>query len=217
MANQNAVLLENLKFSQYLNEINFVPRLSQGNFINQVEGYAYNNTAVTDIVAGLNYDGPSGGGWQATGDLFGFYNDYKVTEDEKYANYSNSLYTKVQLKGLPLPYDIEFDDSLEDVFKIFGIRLDPYGDFTPDKNSETDITLFSNDNSTFLYQNLKRTKEPVDYELPFVLTYTETYSIQQDGGQPIVVERVIRLSFDDFENANLSLVEISVNELRMID
>ena len=213
--NQNSILIESLNFSQYLNDVNFVPGLSQGSFIHQVEGYAYNDTAVTDIIAGMNYDGPSGGGWQATGDLFGFYNDYKVTDDEKYANYSNSLYSKVQLKGLPLPYDIKFGDSLDNVFEVIGIGLDQYGNFTPDKNSDTDITLYSNDTETLLFQNLKLTKEPVDYEFPFVLTYTETYNVQQDGGKSIVVHRVIKLSFDD--DANLGLVEISVNETRELE
>ena len=213
--NQNSILIESLNFSQYLNDVNFVPGLSQGSFIHQVEGYAYNDTAVTDIIAGMNYDGPSGGGWQATGDLFGFYNDYKVTDDEKYANYSNSLYSKVQLKGLPLPYNIKFGDSLDDVFEVIGIGLDQYGNFTPDKNSDTDITLYSNDTETLLFQNLKLTKEPVDYEFPFVLTYTETYNVQQDGGKSIVVHRVIKLSFDD--DANLGLVEISVNETRELE
>lgn len=213
--NQNSILIESLNFSQYLNDVNFVPGLSQGSFIHQVEGYAYNDTAVTDIIAGMNYDGPSGGGWQATGDLFGFYNDYKVTDDEKYANYSNSLYSKVQLKGLPLPYNIKFGDSLDDVFEVIGIGLDQYGNFTPDKNSDTDITLYSNDTETLLFQNLKLTKEPVDYEFPFVLTYTETYNVQQDGGKSIVVHRVIKLSFDD--DANFGLVEISVNETRELE
>ena len=213
--NQNSILIESLNFSQYLNDVNFVPGLSQGSFIHKVEGYAYNDTAVTDIIAGMNYDGPSGGGWQATGDLFGFYNDYKVTDDEKYANYSNSLYSNVQLKGLPLPYNIKFGDSLDDVFEVIGIGLDQYGNFTPDKNSDTDITLYSNDTETLLFQNLKLTKEPVDYEFPFVLTYTETYNVQQDGGKSIVVHRVIKLSFDD--DANFGLVEISVNETRELE
>ena len=182
-----------------------------------VEGYAYNGTAVTDIIAGVNYDGPKGGGWQVSDDLFGFYNDYTVTEDEKHANYSNRLRTKVPLNGLPLPYDVEFGDTLAEVFEIFGIELDPHSDFSPDKNSDTNMTLYSNGTAALVFQNLKLTKEPVDYELPFVLFYTEAHEIQQDGGKPIVADRVIRLSFDDSENTNLVLVEVSVNELRMLD
>ena len=203
--------------SQYLGDINFVPGVSQSEFITMVEGYAYNGTAVTDIIAGVNYDGPKGGGWQVSDDLFGFYNDYTVTEDEKHANYSNRLRTKVPLNGLPLPYDVEFGDTLAEVFEIFGIELDPHSDFSPDKNSDTNMTLYSNGTAALVFQNLKLTKEPVDYELPFVLFYTEAHEIQQDGGKPIVADRVIRLSFDDSENTNLVLVEVSVNELRMLD
>ena len=203
--------------SQYLGDINFVPGVSQSEFITMVEGYAYNGTAVTDIIAGVNYDGPKGGGWQVSDDLFGFYNDYTVTEDEKHANYSNRLRTKVPLNGLPLPYDVEFGDTLAEVFEIFGIELDPHSDFSPDKNSDTNMTLYSNGTAALVFQNLKLTKEPVDYELPFVLFYTEAHKIQQDGGKPIVADRVIRLSFDDSENTNLVLVEVSVNELRTLD
>lgn len=203
--------------SRYLDDINFVPGVSQSEFMTMVEGYAYNGTAVTDIIAGVHYDGPKGGGWQVSDDLFGFYNDYTVTEDEKYANYSNRLRTKVPLNGLPLPHDVEFGDTLADVFEIFGIEIDPHSEFSPDKNSDTNMTLHSNGTATLLFQNLKLTKEPADYELPFVLIYTETYEIQQDGGKTIVVDRVIRLSFDDSENASFTLVEASVNELRTLD
>lgn len=207
---QDSVLIESLKFSQYLNDINFVPGVSQGSFKDQVEGYAYNNTAVADIIVGENYDGLYGGGWHANGGLFGFHNDYVVTDDEKYANYSNILYSHVQLEGLPLPYDIQFGDSLGNVFKAVGIGLNPYEDFTPDQNSDTDITLYSKNTESLVFQNLKLTKEPIDYDLPFVLTYTETYNAQQVDGKPTVVQRVVKLSFDN--DANLSFVEISVNE-----
>ncbi len=199
--------------SQYLNDINFVPGLSQSEFISQIEGYTYHDTIVTDIILGAHYDDVSGGGWQASGDLFGFYNDYAVTEDEKHANYSNRLSTKVQLKGLPLPFEIEFGDSLEDTFKTFGIA---YSGFTPDKNSDTNMTLYSDSTSTLLFQNLKEAKEPVDYEFSYVLIYTETYDIQQDVGKPIVVERTVKLGFDDSENAHLGLLEVCVNEFRTL-
>ena len=177
--------------SQYLDDINFVPGVSQSEFMTMVEGYAYNGTAVTDIIAGVHYDGPKGGGWQATDDLFGFYNDYTATDDEKHANYSNRLRIKVSLKGLPLPYDVEFGNTLAEVFEILGIEIDPHSKFLLDKNSDTNMTLYSNDTATLVFQNLKLTKEPADYELPFVLIYTEAYEIQQDGGKTIVVDRVI--------------------------
>lgn len=164
----------------------------------------------------MNYDGPSGGGWQASDELFGFYNDYTVTEDEQHANYSNRLYTKVQLKGLLLPYEIGFGDSLEGVFEIIGIELNPFNDFWADKNSNTTMTLYSADNATLVFQNLTLTEEPVEYELPYMLIYSEIYEIQQDTGKPIVVERKITLSFG-LQNATLSRFDVSVNELRVIE
>ncbi len=203
-------------FSKYLDAVNFVAGLSQADFMSQLEKYSYNGKVVTDIAKGFRYDGRYGGGLEIENELFGFYNDYKVTEDEKYANYTNSLRTKVQLKGLDLPYGIKLGSSIKDVFKNIGIESAPHSDFTPDKNSDTDMTLYNDGNSSLVFQNLKRAKEPADYELPYVLSYTETYGVQQHGVKATTVERKIKLSFDESASNALGQVEISVTERRTL-
>lgn len=198
-------------FSEYLDNINIVAGLSQSDFITKVEQYKYNGTPVLDAVIALHYDRESGGGWMATGDLFGFHNDYTVTEDEKYANYSTRIFTKVQLEGLVLPQGIELGESLEDVFKKTGIELSIYSGFTPDKNSDIHMTLYRNGESSLVLKDLRQSKDPVDYEYPCWLVFTEKTDIQQTDGKTTTVERVISLGF---LGDVLSLAEISVNEMR---
>ena len=202
-------------FSDYLTDIGFVAGLSQGNFISMVEQYKYNGTAVTDILAGLHYDGPHGGGWQATDKLFGFYNDYTVSNDEKTANYTNCIYTKTELEGLILPYDIKFTDTVKDIFDKIGIESSAFENFTPDKNTDTVITLYDDGTSTLVFENLTESKAPVEYEPPCKIIYTET-NISENGGMPTTVNRTIRLCADSFDKDSLSRVEIKVEEIRTL-
>lgn len=198
--------------SGYLDQIHFVAGLPQSDFISQVEQYRYDDTGVLDVVEGFHNDYPTGCGWSATGSLFGFQNSYIVDEEINYDYYTNYLYTTVSLEGLDLPYGIQFGDTVEDVFRNIGIEGDPHDDFVPGATSDTDMTLYREDDFRLVFQDLRRTKDPVDFELPYVLVFTETYDIQQETGKITTVERMIRLNFNDANNHLFSRLEIYVSE-----
>lgn len=213
-------VVDELEFSKYLDDMKFVPGLSQSNFIFLLEQFRYKNEKVTDVVMGVNYDGPYGGGWQGTAEQFEIYNDYKVSEDNTYATYSNRFCTKVPLEGMELPYGITFDDSLDAAFRKIGIGVNIDKDFVANDDSGTEMTLYSKDGISFVVQDLNRTKEPVDYELPYVLIYIEHYNIKQSNGNIITVERMVKLSFGNgntSENNTLGCMEINIIETKMLE
>ena len=200
-------------FSQFLDRENFVPSVSQGIFIDQMGKYSHDGTPITENVAGYYYDGAYGGGYSSGGKLFGFRNDF--TAKDKVAKYSNQLWTKVQLNGLELPYGIQLNDSLSDVFQKMEIGINPYNGFSADEDSYTDMTLYRDGKVTFIFKDLKRTQEPVEFEMPYVLVYSEVYDIELSDGRPATVERTIKMSFWDKDAPQddvLGLVEISVTE-----
>lgn len=199
-------------FSEYLTDINFVPELSQGSFISQAEQYIGN----TDIVGGLHYDGPHGGGWQLSDRLFGFYNDYTASDDGKSAKYSNRLFTRTELAGLELPYGIKFTDTLKDVFTKIGLKSNLCFDFTPDEGSDTMMTVYRSRTSSLVFENLNLIKTPVDFEFPYVLTYTETYDIKRDNGKSTSVKRTVSFSFGNLPDDTLKEVKIGVEETRQL-
>lgn len=200
-------------FSRFLDNENFVHSVSQGAFIEQMGTYSYEGTPITEIVVGFHYDGHYGGGYSTGGELFGFKNDYTVKD--KVAKYSNQFCTTVQLDGLELPYGIQLNDSLSDVFQKMEIGINPYNGFSADENSYTDMTLYRDGKVTFIFKDLKRTQEPVEFEMPYVLIYSEVYDIELSDGRPASVERMITMSFWDKDAPQddvLGLVEISVTE-----
>lgn len=202
--------------SEYLNDIQFVPGLSQSEFTSLLEQCTYNGTMLTEIALPIQYDGTRGGGLMGSAKEFGFHGEYKVNDMFRHATYTNSLYTEVQLEGFRMPYDIELGDSLEAVMEAFGIAFDPQDDFKPDKIAGTDMTLYKNNDSTLVFRNLQRKKKSADDELPFVLIYTEKYYTQYDQLENRTpVKRVIRLHFDA-ENATLTQFEVSVKEVRAL-
>ena len=200
-------------FSRFLDNENFVHSVSQGAFIEQMGTYSYEGTPINDIVGGYHYDGHYGGGYRAGSELFGFRNDF--TAKDKVAKYSNQFWTKVQLDGLELPYGIQLNDSLSDVFQKMEIGINPYNGFSADENSYTDMTLYRDGKVTFIFKDLKRTQEPVEFEMPYVLIYSEVYDIELNDGRPASVERIIKMSFGDKDAPQddvLGLGEISVTE-----
>lgn len=219
------------KFSQYLDDINFVENLSQEDFVLQVMQCRYEGTSLDNILdegvrddvwgyAGY-YDGLDGGGFR--GDvvlgsrqesrmddtLVYFQNDYEVTEDEKYANYSNRFYTKVELEGLSLPCGTKFGDSLEKVFELMEIEPDLYSDYM----NHGESTLYKDKSSAFVFQNLKFSEDNAPYDMPYILTYTETYEFQDEGREePTTVDRTVVLGFDNSDTPVLSMLDVKVNE-----
>lgn len=193
--------------SEYLDMINFVPGLSQGEFITQVGQYRYNGISVMAQDSSVNYDGPNGGGWFLhADDLFSFQNDCYYTDTT--VKHSNEISLKVPLEGLELPYGIQFEDTLEEAFRKIGISMDHLTDFVPDPKSDVAMTLYQDDSVSILYKQLVNTREPVDYEYPYTLTYTENYEIHQTT----TVQRTIDLRYGDVSNGGLGEVKISVTE-----
>ncbi len=200
-------------FSEFLDNENFIARLSQSDLFEQMEKYAYEGEKITDAIEGFFYDSAFGGGFEASGELFGYKNDfYGDGENNKY---SNSFYTHVALDGLRLPYGINFNDALTETFEKIGIETDPYDGFVGDSGSDTVMTLFDDGSSTLIFRDLKRTKEPIDYENPYELIFKDTKLLTLDDGRIDTVERTVLLSFADHdgkENDALCYLSVSVEE-----
>ena len=193
----------------YFDEQQFVPSLSQGEFISQVEKYSYNGE---EFPVGCHYDGPMGGGWQATGELFGFYNDYSADDESGIANYSNRLYTTVQLGGLDLPFGVVFDDTLATVLQKFGIDLDLESNFAWDEDCPGTLTLYGDERSLLQLFNCKLSAEGSQKpNYNYELRYTETSQYTLSDGRIVDVTRQINMFFHDV-NDKLGCFEMLVNE-----
>ncbi len=165
-----------------------------------------------DQDSSVNYDGPNGGGWYLTnGDLYSFHNDF--TAGDMDTEYSNRMTTTVPLEGFKLPYGLEFEYTLEEAFAKLGIPMDPLVDFVPDANSDVTMTLYQDDGVSILYEQWGNSKEPVDFEYPFTLTFTENYEINQ----ATTVQRTIILRYAYVNNCGLGEVEISVTEWNCLE
>jgi len=200
------------EFTIYLDEINLVPGLSQSDFLTLLKKYKYDDNVVTDIVEGMHYDGPSGGGWMATSDLFGFYNDYMVEEDNNSANYLNRLYTTVQLEGLDMPFNINFDDTLSTVLQKLEIDVDWQDRLTSDKDNAGILTLYNDDRSSLQIIDCEWLPDSSMQALyNFELKYTENYQTTRIDGRTVSVTRCISLFFFG-DNDKLGGYEVSVNE-----
>ena len=201
------------KLAVYFDELKFIPSLSQGNFIFQIKTYSFNGVAVTDIVVGCHYDGPTGGGWQAVGEQFGFFNDYSADDESRMVTYSNRLYTTVQLGGLDLPFGVKFDDALALVLQKFGIDLDLESDFAWDEDHKGRLILYGDERSLLQLFNYNLSAEgSPNSKYDCELRYTEISQCTLADGRIADVTREINLFFSDM-NSNLSCFEMSVKEV----
>lgn len=167
------------QLAAYFDEYKFVPSLSQGEFISQVEKYSYN---IDEFPAGCHYDGPMGGGWQATGKLFGFFNHYLV------------------------------DDTFATVLQKFGIDLDLESNFAWDEDCPGTLTLYDGEGSRFQLFNYELSSESSpkpNYNCE--LRYTETSQYTLSDGRIVDVTRQFNLFFPD-ANDKLGRFEMLVNE-----
>lgn len=198
----------------YFDELKFVPSLSQGELMSQVEKYSFDGRMLQDgwHYDGWHYDGPNGGGWQATGELFGFCNDYTDNKESGIANYSNRLYTTVQLGGLDLPFGVVFDDTLAMVLYKFGIDLDMQSNFAWDEGHPGTLTLYGDERSLlqlFNYELSSESSPKPNYNCE--LRYTETSQYTRGDGRIADVTRQFNLFFPD-ANEKLGRFEMLVNE-----
>jgi hypothetical protein len=201
------------KFAEYLDDINFTDGLTQGDFRLWLEKYSYNDSVITDVAKSFHYDGLSGGGLQGyASDLFGFRNDYTVTEDKEYVNYSNRFYTEVQLDGFEMPFGISFDDKIETVFEKLEMYFDLQKGFISDKDNTGTMTLYSDDHSTLQLINCKMLPATSGAPLyDWEIKYTQTYQTSLSDGRTVDVTRQMIMSFTD--DGKLGLLDLSVKEV----
>lgn len=182
-------------FSDFLDREGFVKGMSQGQLLDLAEKYAEGlDPAIVPVY--WHYDGEFGGGCRASGELFGYKNDYR-SKDGK-VRYENSLYTAVEIKGLTLPGGITFDDSIGDALEKLGIDRSICQKAAIDNS--TTLSLYNENGVSLVFTNWAMTQLPVETLYHYVITYSEK------AGS---LTRTVTLSFLDGHN-KLGLVEISV-------
>ena len=187
-------------FSDFLDREGFVKGMSQGQLLDLAEKYAEDlDPSIVPVYC--HYDGEFGGGCMASGELFGYTNDYH-SKDGK-VRYANSLYTAVEIKGLALPGGITFDDSVGDALEKLGIDRNIYQKTVMEHSSTTyleQLPLYNENGVSLVFTNWAMTQLPVETLYHYVITYSEKVG---------TVTRTVTLSFLDGHN-KLGLVEISV-------
>ena len=187
-------------FSDFLDREGFVKGMSQGQLLDLAEKYAEGlDPSIVPVYC--HYDGEFGGGCMASGELFGYTNDYH-SEDGK-VRYANSLYTAVEIKNLTLPGGITFDDSVGDALEKLGIDRNIYQKTVMEHSSTTyleQLPLYNENGVSLVFTNWAMTQLPVETLYHYVITYSEKAG---------TVTRTVTLSFLDGHN-KLGLVEISV-------
>lgn len=187
-------------FSDFLDREGFVKGMSQGQLLDLAEKYAEGlDPSIVPVYC--HYDGEFGGGCMASGELFGYTNDYH-SKDGK-VRYANSLYTAVEIKGLALPGGITFDDSVGDALEKLGIDRNIYQKTVMEHSSTTyleQLPLYNENGVSLVFTNWAMTQLPVETLYHYVITYSEKVG---------TVTRTVTLSFLDGHN-KLGLVEISV-------
>ena len=172
-------------FSDFLDQAGLLPGTSQGDFISLMTNLS-SHLSEDELAAMCHYDGPNGGGCMSDGELFGFANDYCMSEDEEKVTYTNSFYTYTYLQGLKFPADICFGDTLMTVISS-KMRI-KYPEIVLQIGQELE-----------LYSDEMRTIKVRSDEDKSSIVYMESYEIAQtDIGAPIIdVERRVTLLFDE--------------------
>ena len=187
-------------FSDFLDREGFVKGMSQGQLLDLAEKYAEGlDPSIVPVYC--HYDGEFGGGCMASGELFGYTNDYH-SKDGK-VRYVNSLHTAVEIKGLALPGGITFDDSVGDALEKLGIDRNIYQKTVMEHSSTAyleQLPLYNENGVSLVFTNWAMTQLPVETLYHYVITYSEKVG---------TVTRTVTLSFLDGHN-KLGLVEISV-------
>lgn len=198
-------------FTEWLDGEGFVPGLSQGEMIDKMDGYTNNGQSVVNAAVGLFYDGYNGGGYAASGENFGFRNDYQASDDNKTADYTNSFYTKVPLGGLALPFGIEFEDNLQEAMSKIGIASDPSVNFIADEGFNIAMTLYRDERYALVFKNWYLSTEPIEVDIPYELIFTENYTTTREDGRESNVTRTMKLTFKP-EEKTLHDFSVKVHE-----
>lgn len=199
------------ELAQYLDHMHFVPQLSQGDLMDQMEQYTYNGKTALELSQGVFYDGPHGGGFDGSGELCGFHNSYQTTEDGQCATYANSMYTRVPLEGLELPLGITFDDTLQTVLHKLQLDADPQsiqGTRNLCSDGDTVIALTTNELLPSI-PGIAGETENLQYACR--LEYTQTYETTRGDIDPAEVTRMVTMYFKE-GSGRLAYFEMSVKE-----
>lgn len=202
-------------FSEFLDNENFVPELSQADFMAQLDKYSYEGQKIEEIVGAEHSTWKDWSGWSGNGEQFGF-NSYTNSRDDGTLVYCNRLYTEVPLEGLVLPYGITFEDSAETVLEKCEIDFDIHNDFDANDEGYQQITI-SDDGSTRIVLGRDQYNGGFPYR-SYVLTYLEYFPFTRKDGTAIRVSRRIQLSFSydnvsDLNDNHLCEFEVYVEEL----
>ena len=204
------IIIRDVDFPQYLDEISFVNGLSQASLLDLLATYEYNGKKLSSILPRCHYDTAYGGGCYGSNDLFGYYNDYTVTNDLVYWVYTNRFFTKVQIDGFVLPNEINFDYTLSDVLLSLNIDIDPAEAFADAQDAT--VTIRSDGNSSLKLTNcllLEESSKKSEYH--YQLVYEESYSVEYKNGSDGTVTRYVEMSFTK-DDCKLGSFEVSVSE-----
>ena len=170
-------------FIEFLDNENFVPGVGQGDMIDHVGKYRYEDMPLSFYLSdGFFYDSESGGGYRCQDIDFGVKNDFRVDEGQRVATYTNSFYTRKPLEGLQLPYGIDFTDNLDSVLSKIGI-VKSAAELTED------VRLWQDG-----YREIEWQKGTKNYETG-TLRFTQEYGIAMEDGRPCKVVRIVYFSF----------------------
>lgn len=188
-------------FSDFLDREGFVKSMSQGQLLDLADKYSEGlDPSIVPVF--FHYDGINGGGCRASGEFFGYRNDYYANDDTGKAHYTNMIYAAVKIESLVLPYGIEYGDGIGDVLEKLAINRDIY------KNTAaydgTKMVLYDDGATSLVLGNYFLTTEPVDFLYDIELTFTEKID---------TLTRTVKLSFSDSEK-KLARVEIKTVDER---
>ena len=182
-------------FSDFLDREGFVKSMSQGQLMALADKYSEElDPSIVPLF--MHYDGIHGGGCMASGEFFGYTNDYYADDETGKVRYTNMLYTAVKIKALELPYNIKYGDGIGEVLEKMSIDRDIY------KNTAaydgTKLTLYDDGFTSLVLVNNFLTDAPVDFLYDIELTFTEKLG---------TLTRTVKLSFSDSKK-DLARIEI---------
>ena len=182
-------------FSDFLNREGFIKGISQSQLMALADKYSEElDPSIVPVF--WHYDGIHGGGCRASGEFFGYTNDYYADDDTGKVRYTNMIYTAVKIKALKLPYNIKYGDGIGDVLEKLAIDREIY------KNTAaydgTKLTLYDDGTTSLVLVNNFLIDAPVDFLYDYELIFTEKIG---------TLTRTVKLSFSDSKK-DLARIEI---------
>ena len=174
-------------FQAFLDGEGFNENISEASMINQIiPRYTYEGKTIDEYSSGAFWDGTDQNGnpcygWETMNKSEGRFGAYfSYSNGEKKA----SLYSKVSLQGLNLPFGIRFGDSVAEVAVKMGLDFDP-SDFAPDDLQNGSITLLNVNGASLIYSDYRKVQRDdfvaID-RLPYYYLFSETQSLDSGTG-----------------------------------